>query len=110
MPRLGPPSAEAHEAYTKALDPLSAAYKKYARVSFPTTTRKARRDGIYAALLDAMLQKGVADYELAQTFPAGSPERAKSLKEALASSRSLYKSYRTQFAGLAAQDVSGEVL
>ena len=65
--------------------------------------RKAERDGIYAALLDAMLQKGVADYELAQTFPAGSPERAKSLKEALEQFESLYKSYRTQLAGLAAQ-------
>ena len=50
-----------------------------------------------------MLQKGVADYELAQTFPAGSPERTKSLKEALAQFESLYKSYRTQLAGLAAQ-------
>ena len=50
-----------------------------------------------------MLQKGVADYELAQTFPAGSPERAKSLKEALAQFESLYKNYRTQLAGLAAQ-------
>ncbi len=94
---------EAHEAYAKALDPLNAAYKKYAGFIPDDDPRKAERDGIYAALLDAMLQKGVADYELAQTFPAGSAERAKSLKEALAQFESLYKSYRTQFAGLAAQ-------
>ena len=50
-----------------------------------------------------MLQKGVADYELAQTFPADSPERKKALAEALAQFESMYKSYRTQFAGLAAQ-------
>jgi cellulose synthase operon protein C len=95
--------SQAHEAYAKALDPLNTAYKKYAGFIPDDDPRKAERDGIYAALLDAMLQKGVADYELAQTYPAGSPERAKSLKEALAQFESLYKSYRTQFAGLAAQ-------
>ena len=94
---------EAHEAYAKAIEPLNAAYKKYAGFIPDDDPRKAERDRIYFALLDAMLQKGVADYELAQTFPAGSPERTKSLKEALAQFESLYKSYRTQFAGLAAQ-------
>ncbi len=94
---------EAREAYAKAIEPLNAAYKKYAGFIPDGDPRKAERERIYAALLDAMLQKGVADYELAQTFPAGSPERAKSLKEALAQFESLYKSYRTQFAGLAAQ-------
>ncbi len=48
-----------------------------------TTLGMAERDAIYATLLDAMLQKAVADYELAETFPAGSPERTKSLKDAL---------------------------
>ena len=94
---------EAHEAYAKAIEPLNTAYKKYAGFIPDNDPRKTERERIYAALLDAMLQKGVADYELAQTFPAGSPERAKSLKEALAQFESLYKSYRTQFAGLAAQ-------
>ena len=94
---------EAHEAYAKAIDPLNAAHKKYAGFIPDGDPRKIERERIYAALLDAMLQKGVADYELAQTFPIGSPERAKSLKEALAQFESLYKNYRTQFAGLAAQ-------
>jgi cellulose synthase operon protein C len=94
---------EAHEAYTKAIDPLNTAYKKFAGFIPDNDPRKSERERIYAALLDAMLQKGVADYELAQTFPAGSPERAKSIKEALTQFESLYKSYRTQFAGLAAQ-------
>ena len=94
---------EAHEAYAKAIEPLNAAHKKYAGFIPDSDPRKTERERIYAALLDAMLQKGVADYELAQTFPAGSPERAKSLKEALSQFESLYKSYRTQFAGLAAQ-------
>ena len=61
------------------------------------------RDAVLATYLNAMLQKGVADYELAQTFPAGSAERTKSLKDALEQFESLYKSYREQFAGLAAQ-------
>ena len=94
---------EAHEAYAKAIDPLNTAYKKYAGFIPDDDPRKAERERIYASLLDAMLQKGVADYELAQTFPAGSAERTKSLKDAQSQFESLYKSYRTQFAGLAAQ-------
>jgi cellulose synthase operon protein C len=94
---------EAHEAYAKAIEPLNAAYKKYAGFIPDGDPRKPERERVYAALLDAMLQKGVADYELAQTFPPGSPERDKAIKEALAQFESLYKSYRTQFAGLAAQ-------
>ena len=94
---------EAHEAYAKAIDPLNAAYKKYRGFHPRRRPAQGRARRIYASLLDAMLQKGVADYELAQTFPAGSAERAKSLKDALAQFESLYKNYRTQFAGLAAQ-------
>ena len=47
--------------------------------------------------------KGVADYELAETFPAGSPERAKSLKDALEQFEPIHKNYREQWAGLTAQ-------
>ncbi len=49
------------------------------------------------------MQKGVADYELAQTFPAGSADRKKSIKEALEEFDGLYKNYRTQLAGMFAQ-------
>ena len=94
---------EAHEAYAKAIEPLNTAHKKYAGFIPDNDPRKIERERIYSALLDAMLQKGVADYELAQTFLPSSPERAKALKEALTQFESLYKSYRTQFAGLAAQ-------
>jgi len=95
--------SRAHEAYAKAIEPLSAAYKKYAGFIPEDDPRRAERDAIYASLLDATLQKGVADYELAQTFPVGSPERAKSIKEALEQFDALYKNYRTQLVGLAAQ-------
>ena len=40
--------------------------------------RKAERDNVEASFLDAMLQQGVCDHELAQTYPqASSPERTK---------------------------------
>ncbi len=65
--------------------------------------RHAERDQLNISLLDAKLQKGVADYELAHTYPAGSAERNKTLKEALGQFDSLYKNYRTQMVGLAAQ-------
>jgi tetratricopeptide (TPR) repeat protein len=94
---------EAHEAYVKAIEPLNAAYKKYAGFIPDDDPRKGDRDQLYFSLLNAMLQKGVADYELAQTFPADSAERKKSLTDAQAQFDSMYKSYRTQFAGLAAQ-------
>ena len=45
----------------------------------------------------------VSDYELAQTFPAGSKERTDHLAEALKQFDDLYKNYRTQMAGLTAQ-------
>ena len=94
---------EAHDSYAKAVEPLNAAYKKFSGFIPEGDPRRAERDEIYVAMLGAMLQKGVADYELAQTFPPGSPERTKSLKEAREQFESLSKNYRTQMAGLAAQ-------
>ncbi len=94
---------EAHEAYVKAIEPLNTAYKKFSGFIPDDDPRKAERDELYFSLLNAMLQKGVADYELAQTFPPDSAERKKALAEAQTQFDSMYKSYRTQFAGLAAQ-------
>jgi tetratricopeptide (TPR) repeat protein len=95
--------SQAHEAYVKAIEPLSSAHKKFPGFIPDNDPRKAERDQIYYALLGAMLQKGVADYELAQTYPPDSAQRKKSLKEALDQFDSMYKNYRTQLAGLAAQ-------
>ncbi len=95
--------AQAHEAYGKSVEALAAAYKTFP-VSMPADDpRRAARDAVYTTYLDAMLQKGVADYELAQTYPVNSADRTKSLKTALEQFDSLYKSYREQMAGLAAQ-------
>src|SRR5262245_17627170 len=75
--------SEAHEAYAKSVEVLDAARKKYP-VSLPEgDPRRAERDAVYATFLDAMLQKGVSEYELAQTYPAGSAERSRYIKSAL---------------------------
>jgi tetratricopeptide (TPR) repeat protein len=94
---------QARESYGKAVEALGAAKDKYP-VSMPANDpRRAERDLVYASYLDAMLQKGVCDYELAQTYPASSPDRAKYLDEALKQFEGLYKAHREQMAGLAAQ-------
>ncbi len=95
--------AEAHASYDKAIEPLNAAYKKYSGFIAEGDPRRAERDAIYASLLDAMLQKGVADYELGETYPPGSADRNKALKTAHDQFDSLYKNYREQWAGLTAR-------
>jgi tetratricopeptide (TPR) repeat protein len=94
---------EAHASYAQVIQPLTAAHKKFAGYLEKTDPRAAERDAIYATLLDATLQESVADYELAETYPAGSPERAKWLKAALDQFDSLYKNHREQWAGLTAR-------
>ena len=101
---------QAHDAYGKAIEPLKAAYKKFAGFIEKDDPRQAERDAIYTSLLDAMLQQGVADYELAETYPAGSPERAKSLKDALAQFESLYKNSPRAVGRAGRPDVAGQVL
>jgi len=94
---------EAHASYAKVIEPLQVAHKKFVGYMDKTDPRVAERDSIYATLLDALLQQGVADYELAATFPAGSAERAKSLKEAFDQFDYVHKNHREQWAGLAAR-------
>ncbi len=94
---------EARDAYAKAIDPLNAAYKKFPGFIPESDPRRALRDQTHATLLDAMLQKGVSVYELAQTFPPGSADRKNTIKSALDLFVDLYKNYRTQNVGLAAQ-------
>jgi tetratricopeptide (TPR) repeat protein len=94
---------EAHASYANVIEPLKAAHKKYAGYLEKTDPRAAERDAIYATMLDAMLQESVADYELAETFPADSAERKKWLAAALEQFDSLYKNHREQWAGLTAR-------
>jgi len=99
---------EAREAYKTAIEPLKAAQKKFVGFIEKDDPRIAERDAVYASLLDAMLQQGVADYEMGETYPAGSPERIKSLKDANGQFESLYKNYREQWAGLTARMWQGK--
>jgi cellulose synthase operon protein C len=94
---------QAHEAYSKAIEPLTAAHKKYPGFIPENDPRRDERDAIYASLLDAMLQQGMCDYELAQTYPQGSSDRARILDAAAKQFDEMYKNYRTQMVGLTAQ-------
>jgi tetratricopeptide (TPR) repeat protein len=94
---------QAHDVYGKAVEQLNAAYKKFPGFIPEGSPLRTQRDDLQTTMLNAMLQKGVADYELAQTYPEGSAERSQYLKTALEQFDSLYKSHREQFAGLAAQ-------
>src|SRR6202000_435946 len=58
---------------------------------------------VETSYLDAMLQQGVCDYELAHTYPQGSPEWSRSLDEALKQFEGLYKAHRERWPGLTAQ-------
>jgi tetratricopeptide (TPR) repeat protein len=94
---------QARDAYGKAVEALRPALAKFP-VSMPENDpRRKERDTVEASYLDAMLQQGVCDHELAQTFPEGSPERMKLLDEALKQFEGLYKDHREQWAGLTAQ-------
>jgi tetratricopeptide (TPR) repeat protein len=99
---------EARDAYKTAIEPLKAAHKKFAGFLEKDDPRLAERDAVYALMLDAMLQQGVADYEMGETFPPGSPERIKALKDAIEQFDVLYKNHREQWGGLTARMWQGK--
>lgn len=94
---------QGRDAYARSVEQLNKSYKGYAGFIPKGDPRLEERNKVYSALLDAMLQQAVTIYELAQTYPAGSTDRTKYLTEALGQFDNLYKNYRTQMAGLAAQ-------
>src|SRR5262249_51635840 len=91
--------SQAHEAYGKGIEPLEAAHKKYVGFIPEGDPRRQERETLYGQLLDAKLQKGMCDYELAQSYPPSAPERVKIIDEALKQFDDLYKNYRTQMVG-----------
>jgi cellulose synthase operon protein C len=99
---------QARETYRNAIDPLKEEYKKFAGFIEKDDPRVAARDAIYTTLLDAMLQQGVADYELGETYPKESPERVKAVKDALTQFELIYKNHREQWAGLTARMWQGK--
>lgn len=100
--------AQARDAYTKAEEPLEAAFKAFPNFIPEDDPRKEARERAHTALMDAQLQRSVVDYEEGQTNPAGSPERAALLDKAVESFKGIYQRYRTQMAGLAARMWQGK--
>ncbi len=95
--------ARARESYEKAVARLKTDYAKFPAFLPDDDPRKQQRDEVHSALMDAELQKAIVDYEDGQTHPAGSKERLESLSRGVTQFEGLFKSYRTQFAGLAAR-------
>lgn len=95
---------QARDSYAKADETLTAAFKQFPpHIPEDQPQKKEARDRTQLAMMDAQLQKAVVDYEQGQTYPAGSKERAEYLIKGQAQFEDIYKRYRTQFAGLAAQ-------
>jgi tetratricopeptide (TPR) repeat protein len=99
---------QARATYSKAVERLKAEFKAYPNFLPDDDPRKAKRDRTHIAMMDAELQKAIVDYEQGQTYPSGSKERADFLARGLAQFDELYKNYRTQLAGLAAQMWQGK--
>jgi TolA-binding protein len=99
---------QARAAYTKADERLKAEFKAFPNFLPDDDPRKAKRDRTHIAMMDAELQKAIVDYEQGQTYPVGSKERADFLASGLKQFDELYKNYRTQWAGLAAQMWQGK--
>jgi len=94
---------EAREAFGRASERLQAEHQKYAGFIAKDDPRLEERDKILALMLDALLKRAVTIYELAQTYPAGSPERNNTLDQALKEFQDVQANYRSSFAGLTAQ-------
>jgi TolA-binding protein len=100
---------QARQAYTKAEEPLEAAFKTFPNfIPEDNLLLKEDREQAHVALMDAQLQRSVVDYEEAQTYPLGSPQRNDLLDKAVESFKDLYQRYRTMMAGLAARMWQGK--
>ncbi|WP_165243903.1 tetratricopeptide repeat protein [Paludisphaera soli] len=94
---------QAADAYARAAERLEASYKTKAGYLPNGDPRIEERNRVRNAMLDASLKQGIALYELAQSHPPDSKERAEILDQAIARFDALYKSNRTELAGIAAQ-------
>src|SRR4051794_8963758 len=94
---------QARAAYIKADERLSAEFKKFPNFLAEEDKRREKRDRTHAAMMDAELQKAIVDYEQGQTYPLGSKERTEYLAKGLKQFETIYKNYRTQWAGLTAR-------
>jgi len=99
---------QARAAYIQADERLKKALDAFPPFLPEGDPRKEERERTHNALMDAQLQKAVVDFEQAHTHPVGSPQRAELLDKSRLQFEDLYKRYRTQLAGLAAQMWQGK--
>lgn len=97
-------------AYDQARARLKADYEKYPQFIPKTDPRFDLKERARGAFLEGELQRGVVDYEEAQTYPQGATERGTLLDSAVAHFEQLYKNYRTMNAGLHAKMLQGKCL
>ena len=98
----------AHDAYTKAFDLFDKQFKTFDKFIPEIDPKFARREKIHGALLNAQLQLAVVDYEVAQTYAPGTPDRNERLDKAMAAFEKTYKDHRTQMAGFTARMWQGK--
>jgi hypothetical protein len=90
---------EARKEYAKAVEQLTAAFKKFPNFIPEGNPQKAIRDDVHTSLMTAKLQKAVVDYEQGQTYEPNTKERHDYMSAALAQFEQLYKEYRTMLTG-----------
>lgn len=93
----------ARASYNQAYDRLDSKFKNYPNFLEEGDPLKAEKERVHASRMNAELQRAVVDYEEAQTYPAGSPQRNEILEKTGKTFEDIYKRYRTQMAGITAQ-------
>jgi hypothetical protein len=93
----------ARDAYNQAYERLDAKFKIYPNFLEDNDPLKAEKERVHTARMNAELQRAVVDYEEAQTYPPGSPQRNEILEKTSKTFHDVYNRYRTQMAGIAAQ-------
>jgi hypothetical protein len=93
----------AREAYNQVYTRLETRFKTFPNFLEDNDPLKAEKDRVHGALMNAELQRAVVDYEEAQSFALGTPQRKEILDRAGKAFESVYKRYRTQLAGITAQ-------
>ncbi len=98
----------ARTAYTSAETRLKTEFEKYPKTFIADTQVRQAKEDVHVALMNAQLQKAVVDYEQGLTYKTGAAERNDLMGKALAQFDQIYKSYRTQMAGLTARMWQGK--
>ncbi len=93
----------ARDSYNQAYERLDSKFKNFPNFLEENDPLKAEKERVHTARMNAELQRAVVDYEEAQTYPPGSPQRTEILDKTGKTFEDIYKRYRTQMAGITAQ-------